>query len=334
MNTTIIKGEALFSQLADEWDSLVKASMTNTPFQLLAYQKAWWTHLQPEGSELIGVVVRRPDDDTLAGIAPFYLLDGVLYLNGSKEETDYLDIIACLNEVGAVWTAVLDALNSSDFPEWETLDLWNLPADSVSRSVVADLAKQRDWKSEEEVAEVCPIIPLPDSFEAYLEQIDSKQRRELNRKLRRAKGLDVELVQIQDEAELEEAVNLFLELLQKSMYEKRDWLTNGRRALFHDTARAALSGGYLQLLFTEVNGEKASTLFNFNYDGRVWVYNSGLDPDSFSKMSLGVVISALAIEKGIEQGCTTFDFLRGDEEYKYRFGAEDSQIFRLTVTRS
>lgn len=332
MNTTIIKGEALFSQLADEWDALVTASMTNTPFQLLAYQKSWWGHLQPEESELISVVVRRPDG-TLAGIAPFYLQSGVLYLNGSKEETDYLDMIVRLDEAGAVWTAVFSAITAPDFPQWQTLDLWNLPAESISRSVVADLAQQQGWTAEETLAEVCPIIPLPDSFEAYLDQIDSKQRRELNRKLRRAKGLDVKLVQIEAEDELEEAVNLFLELLQKSMYEKRDWLTNGRRALFHDTARAALKGGYLQLLFTEVNGEKASTLFNFNYDGRIWVYNSGLDPNSYSKMSLGVVISALAIEKGIEQECTTFDFLRGDETYKYRFGAEDSQIFRLMVTR-
>ena len=89
----------------------------------------------------------------------------------------------------------------------------------------------------------------------------------------------------------------------------------------------------LQLMFMEVEGEKAAALFNFDYNGRTWVYNSGLDPDAFGRLSLGVVLSSLAIEKAIELSHNTFDFLRGDEQYKYRFGAQDTEIFRLIVEK-
>jgi CelD/BcsL family acetyltransferase involved in cellulose biosynthesis len=34
------------------------------------------------------------------------------------------------------------------------------------------------------------------------------------------------------------------------------------------------------------------------------------------------VVNALAIKHAIELGCTTLDFLRGDEPYKFQFGAQ------------
>ena len=62
--------------------------MTNTPFQSLAYQKAWWTHLHPENGRLHTHAVRNEDKKLLA-IACLYNLDGVLYFNGCVEEPDY-----------------------------------------------------------------------------------------------------------------------------------------------------------------------------------------------------------------------------------------------------
>ena len=82
------------------------------------------------------------------------------------------------------------------------------------------------------------------------------------------------------------------------------------------------------------HGEKAAALFNFDYDGRIWVYNSGLDPAAYGRLSAGVVLSAWAIEEAINRGRQTFDFLRGDEGYKYRFGAKDTTVHELIVSRA
>jgi len=67
---------------------------------------------------------------------------------------------------------------------------------------------------------------------------------------------------------------------------------------------------------------------------RIWVYNSGLDPAAFAALSPGVVLTAAAIERAIAAGRAEFDFLRGNEEYKYRFGAADTHIYRLRLERS
>jgi CelD/BcsL family acetyltransferase involved in cellulose biosynthesis len=39
------------------------------------------------------------------------------------------------------------------------------------------------------------------------------------------------------------------------------------------------------------------------------------------------------IRLAAEEGCSTFDMLRGDEPYKYRFGATDVPLIRLLLER-
>lgn len=331
MSVQLIHGEAAFEELAAEWDALVSRGMTDTPFQSLAYQRSWWSHLQPAGATLHTFAAR--DGDALKGIACLFASGGALHFNGCIEETDYLDLIAPAEDAAAVWAQVLDCLEAGDAPEWRALDLCNIPDASASRLALRELADARGYGFREEVIEVCPIIPLPGDFETYLERLDSKERRELARKLRRAEGMDVVTTAVGPDDDVDKAVDDFLTLLQKSMFEKRDWLNDGRRAHFHESARAAQQAGTLQLLFSEVDGRKAAGLFNFDYKDRVWVYNSGLDSDAFSGLSLGVVLTAAAIEKAIAAGRKEFDFLRGSEEYKYRFGAVDSPIYRVRLER-
>ena len=333
MITELINDSNAFTVLADEWDALAQQSMTDTPFQTLAYQKAWWTHLHPANGRLHTITVRE-EDNTLLAIACLYNIEGVLYFNGCVEETDYLDLITPTEQAETAWRAILDCLCSPNFPVWHAIDLCNVPEASPTRSILLAEAQRRGFLFQESIHEVCPVIPLADTFEGYLDSIDSKQRREIKRKLRRAAGADAELLIVGPDDDVETAVSDFLDLLQMSTFEKRDWLTEGRRAVFYDAARAAQKAGTLQLLFMEKNGKKAAGLFNFDYKGRIWVYNSGLDPALFGALSLGVVITAKAIEYAIENGRTSFDFLRGNETYKYRFGAQDTTIYRLHLERN
>ena len=171
MLTELITGERAFTVLAAEWDPLVQRSMTNTPFQLLAYQ-------HPEQGSLHTITVREENGRLLA-IVSFYLLDSTLYFNGCVEETDYLDLIAPAAEAERAWTAVFDCLSSSGFPQWQALNLCNVPEASPTRTILTQLARQRGFSFQESLHEVCPVIQLPTSFDAYLDSIDSKQRREI-----------------------------------------------------------------------------------------------------------------------------------------------------------
>ncbi len=334
MYTQIITGTTIFTILADEWDILVKRSMTNTPFQTFAYQQAWWEYLHPSNSTLQSIIVRQ-NDGQLVAIACLYITeDGTVHFNGCVEETDYLDLIVEAQHAEEAWSLIFKCLLGNDYPKWTLLELCNIPAISPSRVILSRISVRQDLTLVESINEVCPVIQLPTSFETYLQSLDSKQRREVQRKLRRAQGAEAVFHIIGFDDDLLQAVDDFLFLLQKSTFEKRDWLNHGRRSLFYTVAKAAQQAGTLQLSFMEIDGRRAAGLFNFDYENRIWVYNSGLDPDDFGSLSLGVVLTSKSIEWAIENGRSEFDFLRGDEAYKYRFGAEDTKIYRLDISRS
>jgi CelD/BcsL family acetyltransferase involved in cellulose biosynthesis len=51
------------------------------------------------------------------------------------------------------------------------------------------------------------------------------------------------------------------------------------------------------------------------------------DP-AFERLSPGKLAFLHAIEAAIAEGCDTFDLLRGDEPYKYDWGARDRSLRR------
>jgi len=330
LNSKLILGNDVFNQVDEAaWNGLAQGGITDTPFQTYAYQRAWWSHLGK--GELVSVLVHDTAEQ-LVGLGCFYIENGRLFFNASKEETDYLDILVKEAHAEAVWAEIVSCLCCDACPDWDVMDLYNIPAASISRQIIPRLAHSRGFSFVEEVAEVCPIIPLESDFDGYLAGIDKKQRHEIRRKMRKAAGAGAELEIVDSLEAMPTAVDDFLALLQKSSADKQAWLNEGRTAVFHDVAEAALKQGTLLLMFMVVDGERISALFNFLYNGRVWVYNSGIDISQHGNLSLGVVLTAHAIQHGTVCGCGTFDFLRGNETYKYRFGAKDSEIFRYQLT--
>ena len=90
---------------------------------------------------------------------------------------------------------------------------------------------------------------------------------------------------------------------------------------------------WLQLSVLEVGDQKVAAYFNFVYAGRVMVYNSGLNWQDFPQLSAGIVLAAYNIRHAIEQGIEVFDFMQGNERYKYHLGGQDVEVRRLTVRK-
>ena len=71
---------------------------------------------------------------------------------------------------------------------------------------------------------------------------------------------------------------------------------------------------------------------HFDDGTRIGYYNAGVDPDA-RDLSPGVVMVAEYARQAIESGRRELDFLRGDEPYKYEWGAVDQPIQRILVSR-
>ncbi len=126
-------------------------------------------------------------------------------------------------------------------------------------------------------------------------------------------------------------VNLFLGLMAYDQG-KAEFLTSRMRQHFYRVASAAAQGGYLDLVFLDVDGHPAAGYFNFDYRNRIWVYNSGLDP-AFVTLSPGWVLMGMLIEQAAADGKEAVDLLQGEEPYKAQLGGLPRHVDRLTITR-
>ncbi len=324
----------VFDALGAEWNLLLKQSLTNTLFLTREWQKVWWSVL---GDGDLRVLEMRGDDGELIGIAPLFFATSdvdptqVAFV-GCREVSDYLDFIFARGHEAECYQATLDYLNGSTCPEWAHVALCNIPEPSPTLSMFVDMATNLGWKVEKRFEDVAPMITLPDTFDGYLAMLEGKERRELQRKLRRAGNL-VSISYTTEAATVDQDTEDFLRLMVASMLSKATFMTPRMARFFHAVVRTMFEAGWLQLAFLDVDGQRAATYLNFVYDNVVLIYNSGLDPMKFAHISPGQVLLARLIEKAIVDKRHLFDFLQGNEEYKYKLGGKDLRLYTLYITK-
>ncbi len=255
-------------------------------------------------------------------------------LVGGKDVADYLDVIAPSDRLADVWSAVFDYLMAHR-DEWDAIDLHSLPQWSPSKGLVPQFAKDHSLNVQVLPEDVCPVVPLPGDWDTYLMSLRKKDRHELKRKVRKLEGRqDVRwyLVPPMEADAMRAGMETFLDLHRKSGVDKAHFMDDRMATYFLDMTGQLLSTGWLDLAILEVDKQPASAYFSFNYKGRIYLYNSGYDP-KFAAYSAGIALLAYRIHKAINGGCLYFDFLRGDEPYKYDFGGKDTFVYRVVGSR-
>ena len=328
-----------FSELSEStWNALVEQSIIDTPFSRHEYLSEWWKTLGGgEWNSAQLVLVSATEEDQLIGIAPLFHAehDGqrALMLVGSIEISDYLDLIVRPDDHARFLAGLLDFLASSATDDWSALDWYNLPDSSPTLAALKAESEKRGWNHHEEIYRPTPRITLNGSFEEYLSRLEKKQRHEIRRKMRRAAESDknVRFHVIDSTSDIEFEMNAFFDLMVQDP-NKEKFLHPEMREQMTVTIRNAFERGYLWLAFLEVNGSKAAASLNFDYKNKLWGYNSGVGREHM-ELSPGWVLLAHVIQWCTEHGRTEFDFMRGDEEYKYRFGGVNRFVMRARVVK-
>ena len=339
MDFTLHRNASDLVPLAADWNSLLAESITHVPFLRYEYLSAWWaTRGGGEWPDSELAVVTAHQDGSLVGIAPLFSSrnrdgDPALLLLGSIEISDYLDILTRPADLSDFLGGLLDFIAQPGALNWQLLDWHNLPEPSPTLPLLKAEAQKRGWTFSLEKTYHAPSIPLKGDFETYLSGIDKKQRHEIRRKMRRAEdcGRNVRWYIVEDVSSLDAELETFLDLMAEDP-EKAAFLTPAMRTQMRVICRAAFDSGWLQLSFLEVDEQKAAGYLNFDYLNRIWVYNSGLDR-RFMDLSVGWVLLGYLLQWANEHKRSEFDFMRGNEDYKYRFGGVDKYVVRAKVTR-
>jgi CelD/BcsL family acetyltransferase involved in cellulose biosynthesis len=216
--------------------------------------------------------------------------------------------------------------------DWDVVELRAIPAASPSRAAVAALAAARGWMVEESLDDVCPVIALPATWDAYLRNLRKKDRHELRRKTGRLESAaeGERFAMIGPEDDLPRAIDDFFRLHRLSGQEKEGFWTEALHRFFKRLIVATHADGSLRLAFQSIGEQRVACVLSFRYGDRYYVYNSGYDPD-FRAYAVGVVTMGRVIQAAIAEGAAVFDLLQGDEPYKYDFGAVNTEVYRLLV---
>jgi CelD/BcsL family acetyltransferase involved in cellulose biosynthesis len=115
-------------------------------------------------------------------------------------------------------------------------------------------------------------------------------------------------------------------------------LAGQRIVQFHEMAvRRLFNSGLLRLYALRIGPSIVGAYYGFQHRERAYAYLMGFDPD-YAFVSPGTILFAHALEEAVREGAREMDLLRGDERYKFAWGAEprfnQRRIFRRSVRRA
>jgi CelD/BcsL family acetyltransferase involved in cellulose biosynthesis len=319
-----------FDRLAPEWDQLLSRSYDNRLFLTSVWHRIWRKHFASDEAYL---VTSRDGDGALTGLLPLQIENRqgmrVLTLTGDWNVMDYMDALALKSGAREIlrtmWEQALGDL------EWDELSLRHVPSGSPLLDALDDIYGEPRFSAGPD--EVCPVALLCSSWDGYLEMLSKKQRHEIRRKLRRAQdGVEWQWRRVETVDDLDRDLPIFFRLHEASAREKQRFMTERMRAYFRSLAETMLENGYLRLNVFRRDGEDIASTFSFLYRDRYLLYNSGYDPGQ-SAHSPGIAAVAHSMQDAIKEKAGAFDFLSGDEPYKYQFGATNTFTCRATVSR-
>jgi CelD/BcsL family acetyltransferase involved in cellulose biosynthesis len=340
------------ARLQQEWRALQARCPAATPFQTWEWNEAWWRHfgarkrlrllLFRAGRSSHSGHASSGGGGELVGIAPLYSsfhlgtpLRRLAWMGTGP--SDYLGPLALPEAAEEVAAALLAYLDRS-LRGWDIADLQQLRPEAPLLAHAA-----RPWSHRPAQAQVtlpmepCPYLPLPETWEQF--------DRALSKKLRSNLGYYERLVQktfpdtqtfLADADTLDTGMTALFDLHQRRWNAR--WLPGAlgskRVQAFHrDVAARFLERGWLRLHLMRVDGALRSALYCYAFGGRTYYYLGGFAPE-LAKFSLGTLLTAQAIRQAICEGSAEFDFLRGQEPYKYRWQPEERINARLLLLRS
>ncbi|HEV8539336.1 MAG TPA: GNAT family N-acetyltransferase [Bacteroidota bacterium] len=322
----MVRTDSEFDSLEREWNELLTHSQASI-FQTFEWLRTWWTYF---GKKLRLHILVFFAGRRMVGIAPMFQQE--VKTGGMKVATslrfigcgisDYMDIIirrGFEQDVIEVFASYLQLTSG----EWDVFEIVDLNERSPVLQRLPGLLLARGMNVYAYQGNVCPQVSLPDSWEGFLRHIGPKNRYHLKRKKEKLnENFRCEVEIYRDEKDdVPRAVDEFIRIHEhrwRSLGFPSAFDDESHRAFHVDVARRMARRGWLRLLFLKVNGQRVAVSFDFNFNKRIHVYLSHANgPDEIMKCSPGFLIRCLAIERGISENMNVYDFLRGNEAYKY-----------------
>lgn len=331
-----------FETLTPVWDSLLENCHDESSMYLThEWLATWWRHFG-EGKRLNLLLFER--DRQVVGIVPLIINEyriGSFKLDAlesiGRTSCNYVGLILPENREEAI-SVLLAYLKEKLRGVSLILRLSLIPEDSQFLDALRRNGAQfeRSLVIQEKVKTLAPYITLPATWDEYFSSLGRRRRKILKgalRDLAKEHGV-VELRQC-DADSLEEGLSQFFDLHQER------WQSVGVSGVFADprakefyraVARRFLNRGWLHFSRLTIDSEVVSAMFGCIYNQKFYAITAARDI-RYSKYGVGHLHKMQVIKDAISQNLREFDFLQGDEPYKFYWTESARRYMQVIIIK-
>jgi hypothetical protein len=310
-----------FYELENYWNNALNRSIENNIFLTWEKMAPSVNHLgqnsslrilcATESNKLVGIAPLRITHIGLKGYFGYGIIEPLT--NG---DTDYSGLIITEEQDACLHQFLAHLFSQKD---WDFMYLPDLPQTSPSLALIKNATDIPKFEIEKGV--ICPYVAIPSSKEKLLSSLNRKFEKKLRKsltKLEREHGR-VELKNYYELGSLEQAIQILINLHQKR------WTSRGNCGRFLkeeacditlQTAKYFAEKDWLRLYFLTVNDKPVAVELNLEYNGKMYCHLKGFDIDYY-KYRVGSLLTLKVLERCIEKGISEYDFMQGDEAYKF-----------------
>jgi len=331
----------VFARIKKEWHRLFAVADVS-PFSSWEWMSVWFANF---GENKTPFILKAYRGDKLIGILPMFRekktfigtkSDRLALMGEGPGGADYLDVISRPEDKGDAVAAIFEYLSREFTGDKFQFDA--LSNSSITTGLLRDLGVQpglRLGRVSESVIAVCPQIDISKGWAPVLAK--SKRKDNFKRKLKKLEkmpGFEFRSVTAADETEA--AFERFLHLHNKRWEKAGGSELTGHSRLVAFQRRLVPELGSAGLIrFDELwlDGECLGSIYGLDNGSVFYYFNAGFALE-FSHLSVGLVLLGLSIQNAVGRGNLMYDFLRGDETYKFEWANQHTELVSLNFSRN
>ncbi|UCF66452.1 MAG: GNAT family N-acetyltransferase [Acidobacteriota bacterium] len=329
--------------LRDVWRELITRARTRNIFVDWEFISTWWDHFRGDRAGRVYTV--QDERGRVVAIVPLYVETTRLRFgcvrvlrnvgHGDVINPDFLDALVVPGLEPMVARALAPYLIAD--AEWEYARWSDLVDDGSLVRIARELDRVTELELQKEQRSLCPYVSLPQEFDQYLATCSSTFRHKIRQRSRKIeRDLKVSWQRVGGDIGVSTGIALLTRLHQQRMEStgRGGNFRKGRYREFHRelSERLARRGKlFFWVLFTE--GQPFASEYGYLDRGVFYGYQMGFDP-RYRSWSPGTYMMAVTMRKLIEEeGAHEMNFLRGTDDWKFRWTDEARPTVSLTLTR-
>ena len=309
--------------LAPLWNTLTEDKGEGTVHSVFPWLNTWWrTYLELRDAftgsfDLLVITIKDANKNT-TGIAPL-----MLECNGEQKTIRFLGEGVSDFADFLVWGDRYDFFHQclsllDKTCKGADVELQQFPKNSPNYAPLMSVLKEKGYAFRESVIEKCPYLSISDGWEDYYASVSNKHRYDIRRCKRRLEEqgkLSFTRFNVVDQKHIDEFSQINIQR-QRSLNRPSLYENPFKHKFVMAVSRKLNDIGMMDAAALFHNDRMISYVYGFCYRRIHYYWNISFLPE-YARYSPGKILLYHLLSDSFKKGYRKFDFMRGDEKYKF-----------------